>query len=134
MPEGPAKKRKTSHGAAAVATRKSHVTIPETTKLSKKSKKSKKSMKEVLVPVVEESQSEEDEDDKEEEEGDGKAEEEAEEEEEEDEEGVKAVVVGEKMETPEIKTAPEPAAVELAVVKSFKELVLYSLTLAGDSC
>lgn len=78
-------------------------TIPETAKLSKKSKK------EVLVPVVGESQSEE-------EGGDDKAEEG-------EEERVKELVVGEKMETPEIKSAPEPAAGELAVVKSFKELV-----------
>lgn len=113
MPEGPVKKRKTSHGAA-VASKSRVKIIPEIANLSKKSKKSKKV---VPVPVVGEPESEE-----KEEEGDKKEEEEEEEEEE-------AVVVGEKTEAP--KNAPESAAVEL-VVKTFKELVSSFLILTGN--
>lgn len=114
MPEGPVKKRKTSHGAA-VASKSRVKIIPEIANLSKKSKKSKKV---VPVPVVGELESEEEK----EEEGDKKEEKEEEEEEE-------AVLVGEKTEAS--KNAPESAAVEL-VVKTFKELVSSFLILTGN--
>lgn len=107
MPEGPVKKRKTSHGAA-VASKSRVKTIPEIANLSKKSKKV------VPVPVVGEFESEEE------------KEEEGDEEEEEEEE---AVVVGEKTEAS--KNAPESAAVE-PVVKTFKELVSSFLILTGN--
>lgn len=104
MPEGPVKKRKTSHGAA-VASKSRVKTIPKITKLSKKEVP-------VPVPVVGEFESEEE------------KEEEGNEEEEEE-----AVVVGEKTEAS--NNAPESAAVEL-VVKTFKELVSSFLILTGN--
>lgn len=125
MPEGPVKRRKTSHGAAAaamVSKRRARI-IPEI------AKKSKKSKKEMLAPVVvvESGLKEEKEEEKEEGGGEGGEEEVVVEKEEKEEEKKKE----KKQEVPEIESTPEPAAEELVVVKDFKELVLYFLTLSG---
>lgn len=117
MPEGPVKKRKTSHGAAAAVVKRSSVK-PEIVKIEKKSKK--------VVPLVEEeseSESGEGEEEQDEESGegeDGKSEDEGEDE-------VVTEKKGKKKEILETEDVPAPAAEaaseEPAIVKSFKELV-----------